>query len=97
MNDLGRIRLHAVIQGHVQGVGFRMFVLQAAQVLSLNGFVRNTWEGDVEVVAEGEQGKLELLLADLRNGPRGAHVINVTVRWLEATGEYKRFGMVQTN
>lgn len=90
------IRLHATVQGHVQGVGFRMFVLQAAQALGVNGFVRNTWEGDVEVVAEGERKILELLLVDLRRGPRGAHVINVTIRWLAASGEFKRFGMLQT-
>ncbi len=93
-NDL--VRLQAMVQGHVQGVGFRMFTQQAAQALGLTGFVRNTYDGDVEVVAEGQRAALESLLNELRRGPRGAYVINVSVRWLPASGEFLRFGTLHT-
>ena len=53
--------LHFLIQGRVQGVGFRWFVQREASELDLRGWVRNTEEGDVEVVAAGEPGDLDEL------------------------------------
>ena len=46
-------RFHATIKGIVQGVGFRFFVFQYGVNLNLNGWVRNRYNGDVEVVVEG--------------------------------------------
>ena len=66
--------LHFLIQGRVQGVGFRWFVQREASELALRGWVRNTEEGDVEVVAAGEPADLDELRASLRRGPRGARV-----------------------
>ncbi len=66
--------LHFLIQGRVQGVGFRWFVQREAGELALRGWVRNTEEGDVEVVAAGEPADLDELRASLRRGPRGARV-----------------------
>jgi acylphosphatase len=85
------VRLNARVEGHVQGVGFRAYVQQSAQLLKLNGYVRNTYHGDVEVVAEGTRQSLESLLEDLRHGPRGAHVINVWFKWEDASGKYTCF------
>jgi acylphosphatase len=89
-------RLHATIEGRVQGVGFRYFVLDTAQALGVTGWVRNRWDDTVEVMAEGERPALEKLLAALRRGPRAAFVSNVDVEWGPATGEFKRFGILQT-
>ena len=66
--------LHFLIQGRVQGVGFRWFVQREAGELDLRGWVRNTEEGDLEVVAAGEPRDLDELRASLRRGPRGARV-----------------------
>ncbi|MGA2341372.1 MAG: acylphosphatase [Terracidiphilus sp.] len=66
--------LHFLIQGRVQGVGFRWFVQREAAELELRGWVRNTEDGDVEVVAAGDAGNLDELRATLRRGPRGARV-----------------------
>ncbi len=66
--------LHFLIQGRVQGVGFRWFVQREAGELDLRGWVRNTEDGDVEVVAAGDAGNLDELRASLRRGPRGARV-----------------------
>lgn len=66
--------LHFLIQGRVQGVGFRWFVQREATELELRGWVRNTEDGDVEVVAAGEPNDLSELRSSLRRGPRGARV-----------------------
>lgn len=69
--------LHFLIQGRVQGVGFRWFVQREAAELELRGWVRNTEDGEVEVVAAGEPEDLDELRASLRRGPRGARVDRV--------------------
>ncbi len=66
--------LHFLIQGRVQGVGFRWFVQREASELDLRGWVRNTEDGDVEVVAAGKPVDLDELRSSLRRGPRGARV-----------------------
>jgi len=66
--------LHFLIQGRVQGVGFRWFVQREAAELELRGWVHNTEDGDVEVVAAGDAGNLDELRVSLRRGPRGARV-----------------------
>jgi acylphosphatase len=66
--------LHFLIQGRVQGVGFRWFVQREAGLHDLRGWVSNTEEGEVEVVAAGSAEVLAELRAKLRQGPRGARV-----------------------
>ncbi len=85
------VRLHAFVEGVVQGVGFRFFVQQRAAALGVRGWVRNLWDGRVEVLAEGERAALETLLGDLRRGPRAAHVRGVNFEWGAATGEFSGF------
>jgi acylphosphatase len=66
--------LHFLVQGRVQGVGFRWFVQREAANLDLRGWVRNTEEGEVEVLASGSADELAALRSSLRRGPRGARV-----------------------
>ncbi len=86
-------RLHAIVEGHVQGVGFRYFVLSQAQSLNLTGWVRNLTNGDVEVTAEGNSTDLEQLLFKLHQGPPGSHVINVQAEWLAAENTFTLFSV----
>ncbi len=86
-------RLHALVDGSVQGVGFRAFVIDHAQSLGLKGWVRNLYDGRVEVMAEGPRAALEKLLEKLRLGPRSAFVTEVEKEWLPATGEFKNFNV----
>ena len=92
-SDRSLQRLHARIEGRVQGVGFRYFVLKEAQTLGLTGWVANRIDGQVEVVAEGEHEALEKLLAVLHEGPRGALVMDVHYEWGDASGEFDHFGV----
>jgi acylphosphatase len=96
MSDLSISRLHALVTGRVQGVSFRYFVLEQAAELDLKGWVRNRWNGSVEVTAEGSRSKLELLLHALRQGPPMARVENVDFSWLPATGEFIGFSVRST-
>jgi acylphosphatase len=84
-------RLWAIVRGRVQGVGYRMFVLVHARPLGLTGYVRNLPNGEVEVVAEGEEGALQTLLNHLHRGPLGAIVREVETYWSEPTGEFDHF------
>jgi acylphosphatase len=65
---------HYLIKGRVQGVGFRWYVHREAAALSLKGWVRNTDDGHVEVVAAGDPDTLAELLAALHKGSRGSRV-----------------------
>jgi len=84
-------RLHAYISGIVQGVGFRYFVLWRARNYGLVGYVRNLPDGRVEVVAEGDEGSLKMLLEDLKKGPPAAYVENVEYTWEPPSGSYLDF------
>ena len=77
--------IHFLIQGRVQGVGFRWFVQREASELNLRGWVRNTEDGVVEVVAAGEAGDLDELRASLRKGPRGSRVDRIIEHTLPDT------------
>lgn len=63
-----------LVDGRVQGVGFRWFVVREGGALALDGTVRNLPDGRVEVVARGAQGSLATLAERLRHGPITARV-----------------------
>jgi len=86
-------RLHAVIHGDVQGVGFRYFVLRQAERLGLSGWVRNNDDGTVELVAEGERADLDRLRDAVAEGPRMARVHRLEEDWSPATGGLARFDL----
>lgn len=89
-------RLHAIVEGSVQGVGFRFFVIQRAEELGLTGWVRNLWDGRVEVTAEGNRPILERLHLYLQEGPCSANVTQVFTDWLPASGEFIDFDVHPT-
>jgi acylphosphatase len=84
-------RLQATVRGDVQGVGFRYATLETARRLGLTGWVRNDFDGSVEVIAEGSRVDLEALLGFLSHGPRAARVTAVDATWLDATHAFKEF------
>ncbi len=96
MGSDNSVRLHARVEGRVQGVGFRYFVLDNAQPLGITGWVRNRWDGSVEVLAEGAKNNLENLLTAIRRGPRRHTTTDVQVEWHDATGEFTSFRIRRT-
>jgi acylphosphatase len=73
----GKAARRYVVQGRVQGVGFRWFVQRRATALGLTGYVRNLDEGHVEVLAVGSPKTLDQLRSELWRGPVGAGVAAV--------------------
>lgn len=72
--------LYVSVRGRVQGVGFRWFVREQARGLGLTGWVRNTPDGAVEVLAVGKDDALRKLRALLGSGPSGARVSHIEDR-----------------
>lgn len=83
--------LRALVRGYVQGVGFRVFARRQAQALGLAGYVRNTEDGDVEVVAQGPRADLEALLVELQRGPSESEVSSVDHSWDRPKAYYRGF------
>lgn len=93
ISDSPEQRLTAVVEGGVQGVGYRFFARARARALGLRGYVRNQRGGTVEVVAEGPRHALEQLLAALRRGPAAAEVTHVAASWGPAEQAFSDFGI----
>ena len=83
--------LVAVVEGMVQGVGFRYATIRQARALGLKGMVRNLADGRGEVEPEGEEEKLQRLRTWLAHGPSGAHVRSVDSRLEPYRGAYSDF------
>jgi acylphosphatase len=79
-------RVHVIVEGHVQGVGFRYFTVEQARRLGLSGWVRNLPSGAVEAEAEGPREDLLTFLELLEEGPAGAYVRRVRPEWLPPIG-----------
>lgn len=84
-------RIHIKVYGIVQGVGFRASTLRQARKLGLKGYVRNIPTGEVEIVAEGDESKINMLLEWAKKGPAGAVVESVEYKIEEPTGAFETF------
>lgn len=83
-----------MITGKVQGVFFRASARERAQEKGITGWVRNTDEGHVEIMASGSESDLEQFIAWCRSGPRGAVVTDVNITQV-AELEFEKFSIVR--
>jgi acylphosphatase len=79
MPDRSALVRRIVVEGAVQGVGYREFTRRAALRLNVSGWVRNRPDGAVEALVRGSPGSVEALIAAMRQGPRFAAVERLTV------------------
>ncbi|MDD5035166.1 MAG: acylphosphatase [Methylococcaceae bacterium] len=86
-----RKRVHLWISGRVQGVFYRASAAEQAQALGLAGWARNLSDGRVEIVAEGDGGKLDAFLGWCSRGPSRARVEEVEMTEELANGEFTDF------
>ena len=80
-----------LIQGEVQGVGYRFFAQRAAAKHQVVGYVKNCPDGTVEALAEGPPDSIEAFKHDLATGPQWAVVDQLEEINLEPTGRYSGF------
>ena len=85
------LRIHIWISGVVQGVGFRYFTVRKARELGVLGWVRNTPDGTVEIVAEGEKWQLEEFTKNVKTGPSLSSVTGIEVKEEEYQDEFEGF------
>jgi acylphosphatase len=79
MTETGAIVRRVVVEGYVQGVGYREFTRRAALRLRVSGWVRNRSDGAVEALICGPPLAVEALVVEMRSGPRSAIVNSVGV------------------
>jgi acylphosphatase len=85
MTETGAILRRVLVDGYVQGVGYREFTRRAALRLNVSGWVRNRPDGAVEALIRGPPAAVEALIGEMRKGPRFADVNSVNVTELDET------------
>ncbi|MFI5144291.1 MAG: acylphosphatase [Ignavibacteria bacterium] len=93
-HEIGQIKNSSVkitVSGNVQGVGFRYFIARIAYELDLKGYVKNLFNGDVEIFAEGRKEFLEDLAKKAKLGPSHSRVDDIQIQWLDFQNKYNKF------
>jgi acylphosphatase len=88
-------RIHLIISGRVQGVGFRYFCSELAELLRLTGYARNRADGSVEVEAQGDENAIEQFAESVSRGPRYASVTNVEREEREVAAHERGFDVMR--
>lgn len=81
-----RRQVYAIVRGSVQGVGFRYHTLWQATNLGLGGWVKNNYNGSVEVLFEGSPDAVDTMVRWLGHGPSSAHVRDLYTQERTPTG-----------
>ena len=85
-----RSAIHVIVEGRVQGVGYRAFVEHEARLRGLRGWVRNRSDGSVEAVFAGEEEEIQSMIVACHRGPRMANVRAVRTD-AHPPGDWKAF------
>ncbi len=87
-------RIHLFISGRVQGVNFRIEMKIRANRLKLSGFVRNLKDGRVEAVMQGDEEKVDRLVAWIKRGPMFAKVRDLEIIEEDYIQEFNKFKII---
>jgi acylphosphatase len=79
-------RVHVIVAGDVQGVGYRYTMRMVARDAGVNGWVRNLADGTVEAEVEGTDAQVDDVLAWMTEGPPGSRVVDARVTDVDPTG-----------
>lgn len=88
-----KTNVHVIISGRVQGVWFRATTKQKAEQLGLKGWVRNTYDGCVEAVFEGEENLVKQMIDWCHRGSPLANIENVEVKNQDVTNSFDDFSI----
>lgn len=70
---------HIIVTGFVQGVGYRLFAYQLAQQYGIHGWVKNNYDGSVELLIQGYKSDLDFYIDYLRKGPNYSEVKDILI------------------
>jgi acylphosphatase len=82
-----------IVYGRVQGVGFRYFAQAAATRYGLVGWVRNRYDGSVEILAEGPENAFDAFIKVIKQGPSASHVQKIDIQWQTPLGKFHSFAI----
>jgi len=86
-----KIRVHIFVSGLVQRVFFRANTVETARKLGITGWVRNSPNGQVEAIFEGDRENIQKMIEWAKKGPPSAKVDGIKVDWQEYKGEFNNF------
>ncbi len=84
-------RAELTLHGIVQGVGMRAYVQRHAADQGVKGYIKNLPDGDVLVVLEGEEFRIQFVVDRCVSGPPAATVTKATLNWVAAKNEFETF------
>lgn len=84
-----------IVRGTVQGIFFRAFCKENADLLRLRGHVRTLEDGNVEIIIEGEKEKIEEYLKKIKEGPKHSQIRSVEVTERKWSGDFKEFKILR--
>lgn len=93
-NPVDLDRLHVIVSGRVQGVGFRYALYREAEARNLTGWVRNLYDGRLEAEFEGAKPSLESMRLWCEEGPRFARVSHVETTWTTGPIQFEDFRII---
>jgi acylphosphatase len=88
------LRLNIIVKGYVQGVGYRYFCYRKAKEFKIKGYVRNLYDGDVELEVEGEEGMINDFVKAVKIGPVRSIINSVKVIELSYEGKFENFNII---
>ena len=92
---MSRTAVHVIVEGRVQGVGYRAFVEREARSRGLTGWVRNRSDGSVETVIAGEEEDVASMIVACHRGPR-LSVVRGLRQETHPAGDWKDFAVWPT-
>lgn len=87
--------VHVIVEGRVQGVGFRAFVEREARARKLVGWVRNRGDGSVEALFSGNEEDVQSMILACHRGPR-LSLVRAVRQSVHAPGEWRDFAVCLT-
>jgi acylphosphatase len=88
------IAKHIIVKGRVQGVFFRRNAQQKANELNIKGWIRNTDDENVEIMAQGDENNLQQFIEWCKEGPGRAEVKDVEIKDAGVNNSLSRFSIV---
>ncbi len=87
------VQYEIIVSGRVQGVGYRYYTVQQAQMLGIQGYVRNQADNSVLIVAQGEEEVIKVFIDFLRIGPTRARVDHIFKSKINNLSDFNNFSI----